>query len=469
MNMAKSDNEIPVDESILQHVFKKYVSKGHFCDVTLVSDDYQQFRAHKLLLAAHSPVLEALLLSCPQPDSSHTVLHVRGFSGAQLQKLVRLIYSREVSIDDDNELVELSSELKIQLNNRVSQKDQDKSSLNYKNKQGQGEVLKNLTEDHKVLNSNNVTLALVSDHKDKNKDAHDENVDQSQFEKEEDIILENTDPEFEYSIIDNVNDRKTYKIIDTEKKLECAICDEIFSEKKFLRKHYNRSHENEKIDVKCKICPKIFHDRFRLEVHFTALHGIQKYQCSVCDFKSGSKFHVQQHFKRNHSGQKFPCGECTYTAKDMKSLNLHKKSKHGMNGGVEKLKCDLCDAVLGGKASLRTHIKMTHELIRYPCSRCPYQASCKRYLIRHEEGKHDGKRFKCQICNYEAKCEYTLKKHVKVTHEGLRFYCDECTAVYSSKGQMKQHMKIKHNIEFSKRSYNVVRNKTCLVTCETKH
>ena len=162
MNMAKSDNEIPVDDSVLQHVFKKYVSKGHFCDVTLVSDDYQQFRAHKLLLAAHSPVLEALLLSCPQQDSSHTVLHVRGFSGAQLQKLVQLIYSREVSIDDDNELIELSSELKLQINNRVSQKDQDEYSLNHKNKHA--EVVKNLMDDHKVLHSNNVTVALVGDH-----------------------------------------------------------------------------------------------------------------------------------------------------------------------------------------------------------------------------------------------------------------------------------------------------------------
>ena len=47
----------------LEAALLKYVSKEVFCDVTLVSDDFQLFPAHKLVLAAHSPVLERLLLS----------------------------------------------------------------------------------------------------------------------------------------------------------------------------------------------------------------------------------------------------------------------------------------------------------------------------------------------------------------------------------------------------------------------
>ena len=75
----------------LKKALSKYVSKEVFCDVTLVSDDLQQFPAHKVVLGAHSPVLETLLLSLKQ-NNDNTVLHMRGYTGTSIQRMLKFMY-----------------------------------------------------------------------------------------------------------------------------------------------------------------------------------------------------------------------------------------------------------------------------------------------------------------------------------------------------------------------------------------
>ena len=85
----------------LQRVLSKYVRKENFTDVTLVSDDFQTFRAHKLVVSAYSPVLERLLLLNTTLSSEHTVLHVRGFHGRTIQKMLKFMYFGEVTLEKE--------------------------------------------------------------------------------------------------------------------------------------------------------------------------------------------------------------------------------------------------------------------------------------------------------------------------------------------------------------------------------
>ena len=64
---------VKASDLTLQNAVSKYVMKEQFCDVTLVSDDFHQFPAHKIVLSAFSPVLEKLLLSSNQ-KTDQTVL-----------------------------------------------------------------------------------------------------------------------------------------------------------------------------------------------------------------------------------------------------------------------------------------------------------------------------------------------------------------------------------------------------------
>ena len=47
MSKLKYKYKAANEDGDLKHSFSKYVVKGNFCDVTLVSDDYQHFPAHK--------------------------------------------------------------------------------------------------------------------------------------------------------------------------------------------------------------------------------------------------------------------------------------------------------------------------------------------------------------------------------------------------------------------------------------
>ena len=98
----------------LEKALLKYVSKEVFCDVTLVSDDLQQFPAHKLVLGAHSPVLETLLLSLKQ-NNDNTVLHMRGYTGTSIQRMLKFMYSGKDLLENENDInfVNLSNDLKI--------------------------------------------------------------------------------------------------------------------------------------------------------------------------------------------------------------------------------------------------------------------------------------------------------------------------------------------------------------------
>ena len=64
---------VKASDLTLQNAVSKYVMKEQFCDVTLVSDDFHKFPAHKIVLSAFSPVLEKLLLSSNQ-KTDQTVL-----------------------------------------------------------------------------------------------------------------------------------------------------------------------------------------------------------------------------------------------------------------------------------------------------------------------------------------------------------------------------------------------------------
>ena len=73
-----------------------------FTDVTLVSDENQQVQAHKFIIIACSPVLEAMLSSNPHP---HTLLYMRGIKMQELKAIVEFLYLG-VTFVEHNRLVE---------------------------------------------------------------------------------------------------------------------------------------------------------------------------------------------------------------------------------------------------------------------------------------------------------------------------------------------------------------------------
>ena len=96
----------------LMQVFKELGEEGNFGDVTLVSDDQIQNKAHKVVLSACSPVLKTLLVNNPH---SHPLLYLRGIKQTELQAILKFMYFGETQIFENriNDFVIVAKELEV--------------------------------------------------------------------------------------------------------------------------------------------------------------------------------------------------------------------------------------------------------------------------------------------------------------------------------------------------------------------
>ena len=69
---------------MLQDVMKS----NDFTDITLVSDDKRQFRAHKLILSACSSALKKIIQALPENDSC---IFLRGIQNEEVQSILEFM------------------------------------------------------------------------------------------------------------------------------------------------------------------------------------------------------------------------------------------------------------------------------------------------------------------------------------------------------------------------------------------
>ena len=78
---------------------KDALSQLEFTDVTLVSDDDKQIRAHKFILSSCSPVLRQILLNNPH---NNPLLFLMDINHKELQSIINFMYMGEVEVAQDN-------------------------------------------------------------------------------------------------------------------------------------------------------------------------------------------------------------------------------------------------------------------------------------------------------------------------------------------------------------------------------
>ena len=86
--------------------------KEDFCDVTLASEGNEQIEAHRVILAASSPLLRDMLR---KSRHSHPLLYMRRIKSKDLLNVVNFIYHGEVNIfqEDLNDFLSLAEELEL--------------------------------------------------------------------------------------------------------------------------------------------------------------------------------------------------------------------------------------------------------------------------------------------------------------------------------------------------------------------
>ena len=226
----------------LREALNEMLLSSEFADVTLVTDDKQQIRAHRNILSACSPVFKSIL----QIDSnnSNPVIYLRGMQHSEIESIMQFIYLGETRFYEErmSEFLTVSKNLEIkELSTSIEMNDKT-------------------TSDQLETNESNIA---------------DENMEitgvHPQATHEDDG---NVDPQAKTEPITvnkaaNIRVGRT-EVVSGEGKFQCPQCDKLFSHNKSVHNHIRSAHEGMK--YACNKCDQQFTTQRSMVRHIKSMH-----------------------------------------------------------------------------------------------------------------------------------------------------------------------------------------------------
>ena len=256
----------------LQLMFKELYEEKKHCDVTLVSDDQTQFKAHKIVLSACSLVFKKIIDNNP---SQHPLIYLRGIQSYEMESILQFMYLGEGRFyyERMGEFIKVAKDLEVK---EISK----------------GVEIPNLKED--------IPKETVIHNEEKETPEDDEPKRPSE---------------------NNIRQRQPRNQISSDvKSIECPECGKEFAGKNSMITHYRSIHEG--IKYPCNECHYQATTQGNLQRHIQSVHEGIKYQCNQCDFKASSKNSLQLHIEATHSDK---CDNWW-----RKNYYNHKKTSHAM-------------------------------------------------------------------------------------------------------------------------------------------
>ena len=320
----------------ISNAFRIFRNDEYLHDVTLVSDDNQQFTAHELVLSASSEYFKNIF----QQNSKHLhlVICVDGLSSHVLSKLLDFIYNGEVEILQANveDFMDKAQRFKL---NGVSLDDSDKGMVQTK------------TDNEQVFFFNEESNIIQDDFI---------------FEdiKKEDVTCDDVKPEL--SIQDSKQPTESSEnlseicIRNTETLLidaKTSTDSRLKTYKKSVPRTQDGKFKSHKSDKEvCIICDLTFNSKKEKLQHKTKIHK-RDYLCSFCDFKSKNSEVIKEH-ERTHTGEKpLVCTWCGKDFRQKRTLQNHER----LHTGEKPFQCKLCDSKFAQQTSLISHNKSHHK------------------------------------------------------------------------------------------------------------
>merc|ERR1719397_1125977 len=93
-------------------MFKEFYNEKRYADVTLVSDDQTQFKAHKIVLSACSPVFKKIIDNNP---SQHPLIYLRGIQSYEIESILQFMYLGKGKIYQERigEFINVAKDLEV--------------------------------------------------------------------------------------------------------------------------------------------------------------------------------------------------------------------------------------------------------------------------------------------------------------------------------------------------------------------
>ena len=238
--MPNTDFVFPGFQNHISQFFKCLVVDNYFADVTLVSDDNFQIKAHKVVLSSFSTFFRNLFI---ENSHSHPMLFIKGASQKALSKILDFIYTGKTDVPEDELQMFLEFTKYFEIHGFVESTTQNQSAL----------TAMNTNDEVNIVQKNIISSEEM-------KASCDEVVEESSFPQE--------------SIVVN----RIKVIVKTSKKDKRTDGPKVYCDQCTYKTGYNSD----------------------LKKHIESVHKGIKHECNLCHYIANSKQRVEEHKNKRH-------------------------------------------------------------------------------------------------------------------------------------------------------------------------
>jgi len=297
-------------QTVTAGMFSKLHTSSEFSDVTLVSEDHRQVKAHKVILSCCSRFFESVLVTSPHPSP---LLYLRGTKYQELEAIVTFIYKGEVEVEEDQLELFMAAARNLGIKGLLQE--------------GVEEVREEKKETKKETKKEEAK-EKVKNHK------------RSSFQKAKDPL----------GAVEEDSKDKMKQVIETMTKKR--------QNKKLCPKPTKQTSQK-----------PFFYDNQKVDENLVDLASVEemkkdetgKYSCNQCAFKNADLMKVRNHFTV-HETVKFACPRtgCDQKYSNINGRKRHEKNVHGNE--PELFGCDKCDQTFNVAEELKKHIVLKHAI-----------------------------------------------------------------------------------------------------------
>ena len=234
------------------------MTSNELTDVTLISEDNRQFKAHKVVLSASSTVFKSII---NENYTTNPVIYLRGILSYEIESILQFIYLGKATFYQDrmNEFLQVGKSLEI-----------------------------------KEINSDIGSFD--------NEEIDDTQV--HQFEQTNEIPTNSSDDTDPHQLRANMSPKQEIIISDQRSKFQndaefsCDQCDKKYGSQRALNVHYRSFHEG--VKYPCDQCNYKATQMGDLQQHIKSVHEGIKYSCDQCSYKATKKSNLQRHRNSAH-------------------------------------------------------------------------------------------------------------------------------------------------------------------------
>ena len=286
-------------ETIL-NTFTKLWQEKDFTDVTLVTCDGEEIKAHRVILCSASKFFRKLLVG---KCNENPLIYFKGIFFQELDLLIKLIYLGECQAAEDrlDKLLDLALELEVEV---ILKED-------FENKSKDPEIEQREKDFNSMERNDNLQLKG--------------SIPESQSVFEIQNREESTSSSLPKTDLQRI-------ALDNLERFSCSLCSKGFYYIYQLEEHKKIKHEGKR--YKCDLCDKNWPKKKQLISHKEIKHEGVRYDCDDCGFKSVSRKNLKSHRDFIHAGIGVDCDICENKYSTTWAVINHKYKVHGISKQV---------------------------------------------------------------------------------------------------------------------------------------